>query len=220
MSAAHALSPAPWRGQPRAIDGARWVVLDVESSGLDADARPAAGDRRASPCTDVPARPRIDLGDSFEVVLRQDRERRRQGQHPGARHRRRRAAPTASSRRRRWRGFERWLGGSPLIGFHADFDETLIQRAMRRRAGPAAGATPGSTWPVAAVVHPTGQGPHAGRMAGALRHPLRACATRRRPTRWPRPNCCSSCGPRPGPSGASRLSRPARLAAQRRWLQR
>ena len=61
-----------WRDlwQRQAVDEGRWVVLDVESSGLD-----AARDRLlaiAAIALRIEGRsPCIDLGDSFEVVLRQ-----------------------------------------------------------------------------------------------------------------------------------------------------
>ena len=131
----------------------RWVVLDVESSGLDARrdrllAIAAIGVRlRAN------AQPAIDLGDSFEVVLRQgevgvDKANillhgigvgaQREGVEP----------------RPALEAFAAWLGDAPLVAYHSAFDETLIQRAMqsvlgRRLANP---------WldlaPVAAAVQP------------------------------------------------------------------
>lgn len=114
-------------------DAARWVVLDVESSGLD-----PANDRLLAIAAIALRRdggtPRIDLGDSFEVLLRHEGVAvdkanilvhgigvgaQRQGLEP--------AQALAA--------FEQWLGGAPLIGFHAAFDEALIQRAMRAALG-------------------------------------------------------------------------------------
>jgi DNA polymerase III subunit epsilon len=114
-------------------DAARWVVLDVESSGLD-----PANDRLLAIAAIALRRdggtPRIDLGDSFEVLLRHEGAAvdkanilvhgigvgaQRQGVEP--------AQALAA--------FEQWLGGAPLIGFHAAFDEALIQRAMRAALG-------------------------------------------------------------------------------------
>ena len=111
----------------------RWVVLDVESSGLD-----ASTDRllaiAAVALIKSAGSPRIDLGDSFEVVLRSESAAvdkanillhgigvgaQRTGVEP--------ALALAD--------FERWVGASPLIGFHVAFDETLIQRAMRASLG-------------------------------------------------------------------------------------
>jgi len=114
-------------------DAARWVVVDVESSGLD-----PANDRLLAIAAIALRRdggtPRIDLGDSFEVLLRHEGAAvdkanilvhgigvgaQRQGVEP--------AQALAA--------FEQWLGGAPLIGFHVAFDEALIQRAMRAALG-------------------------------------------------------------------------------------
>jgi DNA polymerase III subunit epsilon len=111
------------------VDAGRWIVLDVESSGLD-----AARDRLLAIAAVAlrmdGAAPRIDLADSFEVVLRQpevvvDKPNillhgigvgaQREGMDPhGA-----------------LEALERWVGTAPLIAFHAAFDETLIRRAMK-----------------------------------------------------------------------------------------
>lgn len=127
-----------WRARrwfTRAAAGSplRWVVLDVESSGLDArHDRLIAMAGIALQLDD--ARPRIRLGDSFEVVLRQTEAEpdkpnillhgigvgaQRDGIEP----------------RLALEAFERWLAGAPLIAFHAAFDETLIQRAMQAVLG-------------------------------------------------------------------------------------
>jgi DNA polymerase III subunit epsilon len=141
------------RGRPeRAADDARWVVLDVESSGLDARADrllaiAAIAVRREG------ARLHIVPGDSFEVVLRHDAAMadkpnilvhgigvaaQRAGVEP-------RSALLA---------FERYIGHSPLIAFHAAFDQTLILRAFDA----ALGRHPPNPWldlePLAAVLHP------------------------------------------------------------------
>lgn len=125
----HWLRPMP------AVDEGRWVVLDVESSGLD-----ARRDRLLAIAAIAvhlqPARPLIALGDSFEVVLRQ----------PGA------AAPPDKSNillhgigvgaqragmapMAALSAFAGFVGASPLIAFHAAFDRTLIQRACHAELG-------------------------------------------------------------------------------------
>ena len=114
-------------------DAKRWVVLDVESSGLD-----AANDRLLAIAAVALRRNgralRIDLGDSFEVVLRHEAAAVDKanillhGIGVGAQ--REGAAPAHALG-----DFERWVGDSPLIGFHVAFDETLIQRAMRAALG-------------------------------------------------------------------------------------
>ncbi|HWP18493.1 MAG TPA: 3'-5' exonuclease [Burkholderiaceae bacterium] len=128
-----------WRGASgeRSGDGAlgqdeRWVVVDVESTGLD-----ARRDRLlaiAAIAVHVQGgHARIALGDSFDVVLRQpeaaqppDKDNillhgigvgaQREGTEP----------------REALLAFERYLAGAPLIAFHAAFDETMIGRACRR----------------------------------------------------------------------------------------
>jgi DNA polymerase-3 subunit epsilon len=120
-----------WRAPP--VDDNRWVVLDVESSGLD----PARDDLLAIAALALrfaDGTPRLCLADSFEVVLRRDRAQvdkanilvhgigvgaQRSGVEP---------APAL-------RAFGQWLGTSPLIAFHSAFDETLIQRAMHAVLG-------------------------------------------------------------------------------------
>lgn len=122
------------RRRAAAVDDGRWVVLDVESSGLDPShdrllAIAAIGLRRRSdgaPC--------IALGDSFEVVLRQDESPVDKanilvhGIGVGAQ---RGGVPPAQA----LSAFERWAGRAPLMGFHVAFDQALIQRAMRAALG-------------------------------------------------------------------------------------
>jgi DNA polymerase-3 subunit epsilon len=117
----------------RAIDDTRWVVLDVEASGLDA--------RRDRLLAIAALALHIDgthvamaVGDSFEVVLRQEAPvadkanillhgigvgSQRAGRAPAQ-------ALTA---------FEHFIGDSPLLAFHAAYDRTLIERAWRATPG-------------------------------------------------------------------------------------
>jgi len=137
------------------VDDRRWVVLDVEASGLD-----AARDRLlaiaavAVHIDDGSAR--IAMADSFEVVLRQpvpttvpDRPNillhgigvaaQREGVEP-------RAAFDA---------FMRYVGRAPLLGFHVAFDRTLIERKCAALECP----LPQNRWldlePLAAVLLPS-----------------------------------------------------------------
>ncbi len=112
----------------RPAGAGRWVVVDVESSGLDAgrDALIAVG---ALAVVDGA----IDLADSFEVILRQDAPsstenievhgiggtEQREGEAPG----------TALAE------FLDFVGKDPLVAFHAPFDATLLQRAIDRHLG-------------------------------------------------------------------------------------
>ena len=106
----------------------RWVVVDVESSGLDAlhDSLIAVG---ALAVVDGA----IDLADSFEVVLRQDEPstvdnievhgiggtEQTEGQDPAE-------ALT---------GFLDFVGKDPLVAFHAPFDAMMLRRAIDRHLG-------------------------------------------------------------------------------------
>lgn len=115
---------------------ARWVVVDVETSGLDMHrdrllAMAAIGVR-----VDWAAR-RIDvqLADSFEVVLRQEQASSRdnillhgigvQSQLAGI-------EPVAALR-----AFADFVGSDPLLAFHSAFDQTLIGRHCREHLGQA-----------------------------------------------------------------------------------
>jgi DNA polymerase III subunit epsilon len=145
-----------WRGA-RAVQPAlpgRWIVLDVESNGLDAR-RDALLAIAAVAVRVDPEPAAIVLADSFDAVIHYDpgnaapdREnillhgigvaRQRAGQPQGA----------------VLAAFEAWAAGSPLIAFHAAFDRTMIDRARRAEAL-AALANP---WldlePLAAVLRP------------------------------------------------------------------
>ncbi len=124
-----------WRRRSAAAaDDGRWVVLDVESSGLDPArdrllAIAAVGLRHESGTV-----PRIVVGDSFEVVLRQDEapvDKANILVHGiGVGAQRGGVAPAEALE-----AFERWVGRAPLIGFHVAFDQALIQRAMRAALG-------------------------------------------------------------------------------------
>lgn len=122
-----------WWRRTAAADNSRWVMLDVESSGLDPKRDRLLAIAAIALKHDGGA-PRLALGDSFEVVIRQadaavDKANilvhgigvgaQRGGTEP--------AQALAA--------FERWVGGSPLLGFHVAFDEALIQRAMRAVLG-------------------------------------------------------------------------------------
>ncbi|MBK9133653.1 MAG: 3'-5' exonuclease [Betaproteobacteria bacterium] len=144
-----------WFTRAAPFDEARWVVLDVEASGLD-----AAHDRLlaiAAIAVRWPggeAVPRIELGDSFEVVLRQDESAPLDkpnilihGIGVGAQ--RAGVAP-----REGLAAFSDWAGASPLIAFHAAFDETMIRRALRSASLPALRGPWVDLAPVAEVARP------------------------------------------------------------------
>ena len=126
---------APANGWPGA---GRWLVVDVESSGLD----PARDRLLAIAAVAVHfdedfRHPRIELGDAFEVLLRQARHHTEQadkanilihGIGVGAQ---RRARP-AQEALQAWSSF---AADSPLVGYHSAFDQAMIDRAMQAAFG-------------------------------------------------------------------------------------
>ena len=116
------LRPAP---KP---DDSRWVVLDVESSGLDPKRDRLLAIAAIAVYTDGP-RARVVPGDSFEVVLRQEVDIADKGNillHGIGVGAQRQGVPPDTA----LTAFERFIGNSPLIAFHAAFDQTLILRAF------------------------------------------------------------------------------------------
>jgi DNA polymerase-3 subunit epsilon len=122
---------ARWRAGPefdraRMVASGRWVVVDVESGGLDTlrDALVSVG---ALGVTDGD----VDLADSFEVVLRQQAPttarnieihgiagtEQLEGDEP--------AGALA--------GFLEFIGKDPLVAFHAPFDAAMLRRAIERQ---------------------------------------------------------------------------------------
>lgn len=106
----------------------RWVVVDVESSGLDAgrDALIAVG---ALAVVDGA----IDLADSFEVVLRQEAPSSVENIEVhgiGGTEQTEGAAPQAALA-----AFLEFVGKDPLVAFHAPFDAIMLKRALDRHLG-------------------------------------------------------------------------------------
>lgn len=145
-----------WRRwlKPRdAVDDTRWVVLDVESSGLD-----AAHDRLiAIAALGVhlgDGRARLVLADSFEVVLRQPPDPHEPDKANillhgiGVGEQRIGVEPAAALQ-----AFAGFVARSPLLAFHAAFDRTLIERGFASAGLP----HPNNPWldlePLAAVLH-------------------------------------------------------------------
>jgi len=137
----------------RPPDTARWVVLDVETTGLDTHHDHLLAIAATAVRFEGDAPPRVPLADSFEAVLQHDSASTDKANillHGiGV------AAQRAGSPPREvLLAFEQWIGGSPLVGFHAHFDRAMIGRAMRQ----AVGRQLCSSWldlaPVASVLHP------------------------------------------------------------------
>lgn len=119
---------APWldRRLARPAGSGRWVVVDVETSGLNA-ARDTLISIGALGVRDAA----VDLADSFEVVLRQREPsaganievhgiggtEQMQGEAPG----------------RALADFLDFVADDPLVAFHAPFDALVLRRAIRER---------------------------------------------------------------------------------------
>jgi DNA polymerase III subunit epsilon len=200
---------------------ARWVVLDVESSGLDASqdrllAIAALGvHRQGRTLALLPS-------DSFEVVLRQEAgaavpDRANillHGIGVGAQR-------EGTERREALGAFAGFVGNSPLVAFHAAFDRAMIERACALEALP----VPANLWldlePLAAVLMPQVAARSLDEWMAALRIP---CAARHEAAAdtwstaellqqlWPR--LVQELGETPDFAAVSRL------AAMRRWLPR
>jgi len=124
----HWFSRGPATDRARPVGQGRWVVVDVESSGLDAsrDRLIAVG---ALAVTDGS----VDLGDAFEAVLRQDTP---SGQANievhgiGAVEQSRGEDP-----REALDAFLAFAGTDPLLAWHAPFDARMLQRGAREHLG-------------------------------------------------------------------------------------
>lgn len=118
-----------------AVNEKRWVMLDVETSGLDPN-----GDRLLAIAAIAMRvdwerkRLSVDLGDSFEVVLRQEKVTEAKDNillHGiGVQRQREGMAPAAALE-----AFAGFVSQSPLLAFHAAFDQTMITRHMRQCLG-------------------------------------------------------------------------------------
>ena len=119
------------------VDDRRWVVVDVEASGLD------PGHDRLLAIAGVGVDfhegvPRLRLADSFEVILRQEVADVADGidksnilLHGIGVGAQRSGVPP----REGLRAFRQWLGSAPVVGYHAAFDRTLIQRYCASHLG-------------------------------------------------------------------------------------
>jgi len=147
----------PGRRKPATDASARrWLVVDVESSGLDAARDRLLAIAAVAVHFDEDFRqPRIELADSFEVFIAQPADSIREvdkhnilihGIGVGAQ----RAGEDPRTALSAWLTF---AGTSPLVAYHSAFDETMINRAMQRVCG----RKPPNSWldlePLAAVLH-------------------------------------------------------------------
>jgi DNA polymerase-3 subunit epsilon len=111
-----------------AFDRARYVVVDVETTGLD-----MINDRLIAIGACVVEGGRVTLVESFEIVLRQDRVSSKDNiliHGIGGEAQREGVEPVEALLR-----FLDFLGKSPLVAFHVTFDQTMIKKAMREYLG-------------------------------------------------------------------------------------
>ena len=130
------------RGRQPVVDEARWVMLDVETSGLDPQRDRLLAIAAIAMRIDWPTR-RLAIvpGDSFEVVLRQSGAESEGAADPAWRHnillhgigvqrQQQGVAPVEAMQ-----AFAAFVGASPLLAFHAAFDRALISRSARQHLG-------------------------------------------------------------------------------------
>lgn len=135
------MSWVDWLRRPLAaltgVDDARWVVLDVETSGLDPQRDQLLAIAAIAVQVDWAGK-RLSIlpGDSFEVVLRQTSVASAKDNillHGIGLQRQREGMPPEEA----LRAFERFIGHSPLLAFHAPFDQAMIGRHVLAHLGAA-----------------------------------------------------------------------------------
>jgi len=124
---------ASWGALPEvertaAFDHTRFVVVDVETSGLN-----LMTDNLISIGAVAVVNGRIALADSFSVILQQRESSRKENIliHGISGSAQREGVLPADA----LLAFLEYLGKSPLVAFHVAFDETMIKRAMRQYLG-------------------------------------------------------------------------------------
>lgn len=126
-----------WLSTRGAVDETRWVVLDVETSGLDPQRDQLLAIAAIAVQVDWAAkRLSIAPGDSFEVVLRQSEVASAKDNillHGIGLQRQREGEPMEDG----LRAFARFAGSSPLLAFHAPFDQAMIGRYVLSQLGAA-----------------------------------------------------------------------------------
>lgn len=121
-------------GRHAPVDEARWVMLDVETSGLDTQRDRLLAIAAIALQVDWSSRRlSVDLGDSFEVVLQQNEASSKDNillHGIGVQQQRGGMAGDLALR-----AFTNFVGDSPLLAFHAAFDQAMIGRYARLHLG-------------------------------------------------------------------------------------
>lgn len=133
LTAAQRSRLAAWQMLPEIsrksrLDSSRLIVVDVESSGLN-----LARDRLIAIGAIAVTNGRIDMADSFEVVLQQVETSSHENIliHGIGGSAQRNGVPPADA----LLDFLEYLQQSPLVAFHVTFDETMIGRAIKQHLG-------------------------------------------------------------------------------------
>lgn len=121
-------------GRSAPVNETRWVVLDVETSGLDIHRDRLLAIAAIAMRVDWATRTlKVDLGDSFEVVLYQDEVSSKDNillHGIGVQQQRNGIDPALALH-----AFTDFVGDSPLLAFHAAFDQAMIDRFARKHLG-------------------------------------------------------------------------------------
>lgn len=118
----------PQTGLDKPLSASRCVVVDVESSGLD-----LREDRLISIGAVAVVNGRIALGDSYSVILQQEKASGRENillHGIGGSAQTEGVQPAEGLL-----DFLAYLGKDPLVAFHAAFDSTMIKRAIKQHLG-------------------------------------------------------------------------------------
>jgi DNA polymerase III subunit epsilon len=121
-------------GRSAPVNETRWVVLDVETSGLDIHRDRLLAIAAIAVRVDWPTKIlKVDLGDSFEVVLQQDEVSSKDNillHGIGVQQQRDGMAPALALQ-----AFTDFIGDSPLLAFHAAFDQAMMDRFAHKHRG-------------------------------------------------------------------------------------
>ena len=193
--------------QAQSVDERRWVILDVETSGLDPAKDALLAVAAVAMRVDwAGKRLCMDAGDSLELVLRPDAVSSRGNillHGIGAHMQQTGLEPDAALQT-----FVAFVGAAPLLAFHSAFDQAVLDRYCQRHLGKACSNPWLDIAHLCAATHPD---VHARSLMNGWRisaSPAR-CATRRLPMPGRKANCCSASGrawcpnARPGATSAA-----------------